>query len=96
MNCCIDELCNKDVINIENGSRVGYVCDVEVDMSSGHISTLLISGGGGGLSFKRSEYLRICWADIVVMGKETILVKNVPDNHIPQKTGKGIFDIFSK
>lgn len=96
MNCCIDELCNKDVINIENGSRVGYVCDVEVDMSSGHISTLLISDRGGGLSFRRQECFRICWDDIVVMGKETILVKNVPENNLQQKGGKGIFDIFSK
>lgn len=96
MNCCIDELCNKDVINIENGSRVGYVCDVEVDMSSGHISTLLISNSSGGLSLKRPECFRICWDDIVVMGKETILIKNVPDNQVSQKTGKGIFDIFSK
>ncbi len=96
MNCCIDELCNKDVINIENGSRMGYVCDVEVDMSSGHISTLLISCSARGISFKKPESIRICWEDIVVMGEETILVKNVSGNAPVVKSNKGIFDIFSK
>lgn len=96
MNCCIDELCNKDVINIENGCRIGYVFDVEVDMVSGHISTLLISDGSKGLSFKKPECRRVCWSDIVVMGEETILVKNVPACNISQKTSKSFLDIFSK
>lgn len=96
MNCCIEELCNKDVINIENGCRIGYVFDVEVDMVSGHISTLLISDSSKGLSFKRPECLRVCWTDIVVMGEETILVKNVPECNRPAKASKGFLDIFSK
>ncbi|MBR3767879.1 MAG: YlmC/YmxH family sporulation protein [Clostridia bacterium] len=96
MNCCIDELCNKDVINIENGCRIGYVFDVEVDMGSGHISTLLIAENSKGLSFKRPDCLKVCWADVVVIGDETILVKNVPQIQKPIKQTKSFFDIFSK
>lgn len=96
MNCCIDELCNKDVINIENGCKVGYVYDVEVDMSSGHISTLLVSVSEKGLSLKKPECFKICWTDIVVMGEETILVKNVPPVSVKAQNNKGLFNIFFK
>ena len=96
MNCCIDELCNKDVINIETGCRIGFVCDVEVDMDNGRISTLTVSKNDKGLSFKKSECIRICWDDIVVMGDETILVKNISCTPISDKEQKGIFNIFSK
>lgn len=96
MNCCIEELCNKDVINIENGSRIGFVCDVEVDISTGQISALTVAGNSKNISFKKPDCLKICWSDIVVMGEETILVKNVPQCCVEAKEQKRIFDIFSK
>ncbi len=96
MNCCIDELCSKDVIDIEKGNRIGSVYDVEVDMQSGQISTLLVSRKEQGITLRKPECLRICWADIVVMGEETILVKNVPCESCNTKDNKRIFDIFSK
>ncbi len=96
MNCCIDEICNKDVINIENGCKVGYVYDVEVDMSSGQISTLLVSVAEKGLLMKKPDCFRICWSDIVVMGEETILVKNVPQVSAKVHQDKSIFNIFFK
>lgn len=96
MNCCIDELCNKDVINIENGCKVGYVYDVEVDMCSGQISTLLVSVAEKGLMLRKPECFRILWSDIVVIGEETILVKNVPQVKVGMQTNRSIFNIFSK
>ncbi len=96
MNCCIDELCNKDVINIENGCKVGYVYDVEVDMCSGQISTLLVSVNEKGLMLRKPECFRIQWSDIVVMGEETILVRNVPQVKVKTQNSKSILNIFSK
>lgn len=96
MNCCIDELCNKDVINIENGCKVGYVYDVEVDMCSGQISTLLVSVSEKGLMLRKPECFRILWSDIVVIGEETILVKNVPQVKVGMQPNRSIFNIFSK
>ena len=96
MNCCIDEICSKDVIDIENGNRIGSVYDVEVDMCSGQISTLLVSRREQGIAFRKPECLRIHWSDIVVMGEETILVKNVPCENCTVRGNKRIFDIFSK
>lgn len=96
MNCCIDELCNKDVINIEDGCRIGFVCDVEVDIPTGHISALTVAKSEKSLSFKKPDCLKICWADIVVMGEETILVKNVPNEREVVKKQKRFLDLFLK
>lgn len=96
MFCSIDEICNKDVINIENGCRVGYVCDVEIDMCSGHICSLLVTKHDKAISFRRPDCIKICWTDIVVMGNETILVKNVPSLQDNQRSSRRFSDIFAK
>lgn len=96
MFCSIDEICNKDVINIENGCRVGFVCDVEVDMCSGQICSLLVTRSEKQISFRRPECIKICWSDIVVMGNETILVKNVPQMESNIKNSRRFYDIFAK
>lgn len=96
MFCSIDEICNKDVINIENGCRVGFVCDVEVDTCSGQICSLLVTRNERAISFRKPECIKICWCDIVVMGNETILVKNVPHIDGDIKNSRRFSDIFAK
>lgn len=96
MTCCIEELQNKDVINIENGCKIGYVIDVEADVVSGNISAIIVCPTERVLSFKKPESFRINWCDIVVIGEETILVKNVVSIQSKSKGSGGIFNIFSK
>lgn len=65
-------------------------------MLNGHISSLTVAKNDKGLSFRKPDCLKICWSDIVVMGDETILVKNIPSNLASDKGQKRFFDIFSK
>lgn len=96
MNCCIDEICNKDVINIDNGCRVGMVNDVEIDTCSGQVNRIFVSRNDKTLQFRRPEYIKIFWKDIVIIGEETILVKNVAENETQDSPRKNIFGIFSR
>lgn len=96
MFCSVEEICNKDVINIENGNRVGYVLDVEIDICSGRVCSLIVVKNEKAVSLRRPESIKICWSDIAVMGSETILVKNVPQIQSPPKVNKRFSDIFSK
>lgn len=32
----------KDVINVENGCRIGYVCDVDIDPQLGKICAIIV------------------------------------------------------
>ncbi|MBE6715316.1 MAG: YlmC/YmxH family sporulation protein [Ruminococcaceae bacterium] len=95
MNCRIEELCNKDVINISSGNRIGYVADVEVDTCSGQICNLLIAKTDRGSIFKKPDYIRISWNDIEVLGNETILIRYCNECN-DSSSHRRFFDIFSK
>lgn len=95
MNCRIEELCNKDVINISSGNKIGYVADVEVDTCSGQICNLLIAKTDRGSIFKKPEYIRISWCDIEVLGNETILIRYCNESN-DSPSHRRFFDIFSK
>lgn len=96
MSCLIEELQSKDVISVENGSRIGYVTDVEAEVSSGKISAIIVSSVTTGFSFRRADTFRVCWGDIVVMGEETILVKNASPCASCKKQNSGFLRLFSK
>lgn len=96
MSCLIEELQNKDVISVENGCKIGYVTDVEAEVCSGKISALIVSSVQTGFTLKRPDSFRVCWSDIVVMGDETILVKNASPCAPCKKQPSGFLRIFSK
>ncbi len=76
MKCSVASLCDKDVIDVCNGMRIGVVSDVEFDTCNGCITAIVIGGRQGFFgAFGKTEDIRINWCDIQVVGDETILVK---------------------
>jgi YlmC/YmxH family sporulation protein len=73
--CRIEELCRKDVINIKDGSRLGFIDDVEIDVCDGRVVAIVIFGRARffGL-FGRDDDIVIPWCDIQKIGEDTILV----------------------
>ncbi len=71
----ITDMHDKEVINICDGTRLGYVDDIEVDTCTAQIVAIVIYGHGKcfGL-FGREADVVIHWKDIEVIGDETILV----------------------
>lgn len=65
----------KEVVNICDGCRLGYVCDVEVDCKSGKLISIIVPGPGRcfGLLGRHEEYV-IPWCDIRQIGDDIILV----------------------
>ncbi|MGL4736823.1 MAG: YlmC/YmxH family sporulation protein [Cellulosilyticaceae bacterium] len=72
----IGDMKHKEVINTLDGSRLGYICDVEIDWGSGTIKKLIVPGPGKvmGLFGKDMEYL-IPWENIKKIGEDIILVE---------------------
>lgn len=64
------DLKNKEVIDICDGRRLGFVCDIEVDVCTGCVHAIIVPTGG---FFKGGE-LVICWCDIKKIGDDIILV----------------------
>ena len=75
MYCRITELHNKEVINVCDGCRLGYVGDVEVKMPEGQVCAVVVFGPGWlfGL-FGRGEEYYIPWENIQRVGDDIILV----------------------
>lgn len=75
MGCCIAELRKKEVICRSNGSRLGNVDDVEIDICSGQLNAIVIYGRNKLFGFLgKCEDIIIPWRDIDVIGEDTILV----------------------
>lgn len=66
----------KEVINICDGKRLGFVCDLEIDTQSGKICTLIIPEDGGKFNFfcKEQAYF-VPWRCIKRIGDDIILVE---------------------
>lgn len=76
MDCSMRELRYKEVISVSDGSRYGYVGDLEVDLDSGQVRSLIVPGQARffGL-FGRREDLVIPWEEVRRFGEDIILVE---------------------
>lgn len=65
----------KEVINIYDGKRLGFVCDVDIDMTTGKLNAIIIPGKSKILGFFGSaEDYVIPWNNIKTVGEDIILV----------------------
>ncbi len=100
--CCVADLRSKEVINIKNGCRIGYVGDVEINIVTGCLVAIIVYPPCHcfGL-FSKPEDIRVCWEEIEVIGDQTILVCIEPccepngACNINQR-GRGIFENLFK
>lgn len=87
MFCRITDLHSKEVINVSDGRRLGYVDDVEVDTCTAQLVSLIIFGRSklcGILG--RTDDVVIGWKEIEVIGPETILVHHdCPCGDLPHR-----------
>ena len=83
MCCRVNDLRNKQVVCVKNGCVLGFISDVEIDTSSGRLQSLVIFGRPRffGL-FGREEDIIIPWAEISVIGHETVLVNTDPEPYL--------------
>ena len=76
MRCKFTNLRCKEVINICDGCRLGYVSDVELDTATSCIITLIVPGPAKffGLFGREDDYV-IPWAAIKKIGEDIILIE---------------------
>ena len=74
--CRVSDLRCKEVIDIRDGSRFGYVGDAEVDLENGRITALVVPGRLRlfGL-LGREEDTVFPWAAVRRVGADTVLVE---------------------
>ncbi|WP_191268486.1 YlmC/YmxH family sporulation protein [Neobacillus kokaensis] len=66
----------KDVVNVSDGKRLGNIGDIEINLSTGKIEAVVISGNGRVLGFfGKEEEIVIPWKNIIKIGQDVILVR---------------------
>lgn len=73
--CSTADLREKEVINLCDGERLGYVTDFEVDTCDAKIISLILPSEIGLFGCPKGEDLVIPWDKIECIGEDTILVK---------------------
>jgi len=73
--CSTEELRCKEIINLCDGSRLGYAGDFEFEIDSGKILAIIINAQGGIFTFGKNDRIKIPWEKIQCIGEDTILVK---------------------
>ena len=77
-----------EVVNLCGGERLGYPCELEIDLDSGQILSIIIPIECGFSFFgKREEYI-IPWCKIDCIGEDAILVKLPRDELFRCERGK--------
>ena len=67
---------HKEVINITNAKRLGYVQDVTADLETGKITSIIVPGSNKLFNiFAGTNDIIIPWTDIKCIGEDIILVK---------------------
>jgi len=92
MHCRVTDLRYKEVVNVRDGSCLGYVSDIEVDTATARVVSVIIFGRRRFLGlFFREDDIVIPWCDIEVIGEDTILVNMRPEQYVHRRKKSGLF-----
>ncbi|HEY4551310.1 MAG TPA: YlmC/YmxH family sporulation protein [Bacillus sp. (in: firmicutes)] len=79
----ISEFQIKDVVNVADGKKLGNISDIEINLISGKIDAIVISGTGKLLGFfGKDEDVIIPWKNIIKIGEDVILVRYKETNEL--------------
>ena len=76
MECRIDDFKFKEVVNLSDGQRLGFVCDALLDIGTGRILALIVPGRCKifGLFWREDDYI-LPWNCIKRIGEDIVLVE---------------------
>ena len=85
-----EELCRKEVIDISTGERLGFIDDIELDIQSGIVKSLIIYGGVRFFGFiGKEEDSVIACSEIKVVGDDVVLVERSENTSRMKSTKNG-------
>ncbi len=84
----ISEFQIKDVVNISDGKKLGNISDIEINLDSGRIESIIISATGKLLGFfGKEDEVVIPWNQIIKIGEDVILVRHSGSQYTQQQLG---------
>jgi YlmC/YmxH family sporulation protein len=78
--CSLDNIRSKEVIDIQTGERLGYIDDVEMNLSTAGINAFIIYGSKRFFGILgRDENIMIPCDSIEVIGNDVLLIKRTEE-----------------
>lgn len=76
MECRVDDFRFKEVVNICDGQRLGFICDALIDIAGGKVLALIVPGRSKffGLFGREPDYV-LPWDCIKRIGSDIVLVE---------------------
>lgn len=73
----LSDLQNKEIVSTETGRNIGSIMDIEIDITTGNIISLLLEQRKGFRFLTKSNEFdnKIEWKNIIKIGEDVILVK---------------------
>ena len=61
----ISDIMEKEIINIKNGKKLGFITDIDLDIENGKVSYFSITGSTGGFFSRGLDIDTVFWKDIL-------------------------------
>ena len=71
----VDQLKDREVINVCDGRRLGCVCDAQFDLCGGRLTALIVAGECNFLGISKGDDVLIPWSCIERIGDDIIIVR---------------------
>jgi YlmC/YmxH family sporulation protein len=66
----------KDVVNVADGKKLGNIGDIDINLTTGKIDAVIVTGVGKVLGFfGKDDDVIIPWKNILKIGEDVILVR---------------------
>ena len=70
----ISDIMEKEIINVKNGKKLGFITDIDLDVENGKVSSFSITGSSGNFFSRGAEIDTVFWRDILRICCDTIIV----------------------
>ena len=70
----ISDIMEKEIINVKNGKKLGFITDIDLDVENGKVSSFSITGSSVNFFSRGAEIDTVFWRDILRIGCDTIIV----------------------
>lgn len=70
----ISDIMEKEIINVKNGKKLGFITDIDLDVENGKVSSFSITGSTSNFFSRGAEIDTVFWRDILRIGCDTIIV----------------------
>lgn len=70
----LSELSIKDIVNDHDGSKIGKITDLEIDLTTGKILNVYIQGGSKFYNLFNKNAILIPWNKIIKIGSDVVIV----------------------